>query len=135
MDILERTNMIAKEYIGTPVVHQGRLKGIGIDCVGLVVQVGRELGYDILDVMDYPLNRVSSSTIVHFRSQIVEAPNILPGTIGIFWYSHRSFIQHAVIFSDLGMIHADESNGKVVEISYNQFWKRRLIGVYSWRLL
>lgn len=34
----------AREYLGTPYVHHGRVKGHGVDCAGLLVCVGRELG-------------------------------------------------------------------------------------------
>ena len=33
----------AREWIDTPFHHQARLKGVGVDCVGLVIGVAREL--------------------------------------------------------------------------------------------
>lgn len=41
-----RAQIIAKarEYVGTPFVHLGRQKGVGIDCVGLVLCVAEDLG-------------------------------------------------------------------------------------------
>ena len=44
---------IARSYLGTPFHHQGRLKGVGVDCVGLVVCVMRELGIEVKDSFDY----------------------------------------------------------------------------------
>ena len=42
----DRAAMVAaaREWIGTPWVHQQRLKGVAVDCVGLVIGIGRELG-------------------------------------------------------------------------------------------
>ena len=34
----------ARAWAGTPWIHQQRIKGVGVDCVGLVIGVGRELG-------------------------------------------------------------------------------------------
>ena len=35
---------IAKEWIGTPWVHNQSVKGIGTDCVGLILGIGKEYG-------------------------------------------------------------------------------------------
>ena len=35
---------VARSYIGTPFHHMGRLPGVGMDCSGLLICVGRELG-------------------------------------------------------------------------------------------
>lgn len=34
----------AAEYVGTPWVHQGRLKGLGVDCCGFIASVAEESG-------------------------------------------------------------------------------------------
>jgi len=34
----------ARQWIGTPWVHQQRAKGVAVDCAGLVIGVARELG-------------------------------------------------------------------------------------------
>lgn len=34
----------ARSWVGTPYQHQARLKGVGVDCAGLVIGVARELG-------------------------------------------------------------------------------------------
>lgn len=34
----------AREYIGTPFQDKGRMKGMALDCVGLLLCVGKELG-------------------------------------------------------------------------------------------
>lgn len=39
----------ARGWLDTPFHHQGRLKGVGVDCIGLVVGVARELGVGIYD--------------------------------------------------------------------------------------
>jgi cell wall-associated NlpC family hydrolase len=46
----------ARGWIGTPFHHQARLKGVGVDCAGLVIGVARELGLVApeFDVGGYP---------------------------------------------------------------------------------
>lgn len=35
---------IARSWIGTPFVHQGRTKGVRVDCFGLIIETCREAG-------------------------------------------------------------------------------------------
>jgi cell wall-associated NlpC family hydrolase len=46
----------ARGWIGTPFHHQARLKGVGVDCAGLVIGVARELGLvpEGFDINGYP---------------------------------------------------------------------------------
>jgi cell wall-associated NlpC family hydrolase len=39
----------AREAVGTPFHHRGRQMGMGLDCAGLLIVVGRELGIFPLD--------------------------------------------------------------------------------------
>lgn len=34
----------ARSWLGTPYQHQARLRGVGVDCIGLVIGVARSLG-------------------------------------------------------------------------------------------
>lgn len=45
----------ARSYIKTPFVHQGRMKGRGLDCVGLILSVGEDL--NLLDKTGAPIRR------------------------------------------------------------------------------
>ena len=38
---------LVEGYIGTPVVHRGRIPHIGLDCVGLAIAACRALGMDV----------------------------------------------------------------------------------------
>jgi cell wall-associated NlpC family hydrolase len=40
----EKIISVAHEYLGTPYRHQGRLKYVGVDCIGLVMCVAEEVG-------------------------------------------------------------------------------------------
>src|ERR1044071_9022478 len=45
----------ARQYIGTPFADQGRVKGLAVDCVGLVLSVAEDCGMH--DIFDRPLLR------------------------------------------------------------------------------
>lgn len=46
----------ARGWLGTPFVHQARLRSVGVDCAGLVIGVARELG---LVAADFDVNGYS----------------------------------------------------------------------------
>lgn len=52
-----RANVIsqARKYLSTPFIHQGRVMGVGVDCVGLVLCVADDLGLN--DIHGLPLGR------------------------------------------------------------------------------
>ena len=56
MTMVTKAEIVAKarEYVGTPFHHQARMKGVGVDCVGLLFGVGRDLGLAWRDVGAYP---------------------------------------------------------------------------------
>ncbi len=39
---------VAKTYIGTPFHHLGRIKDVGIDCVGIIICVAKELNIPLI---------------------------------------------------------------------------------------
>ena len=52
----------ARNYLGVPFVHQGRSPQ-GLDCVGLLVQVAEDLGFEAHDFAAYSL-RPSSKQLM-----------------------------------------------------------------------
>ena len=43
----------ARTWLGTRFHHQGRVKGVGVDCAGLIVCVAQAVGVYITDCSDY----------------------------------------------------------------------------------
>lgn len=53
----------ATELVGTRFRHQGRDAATGVDCVGLLVAIGRKIGFpEIIDIADY--RRWPSSDVI-----------------------------------------------------------------------
>lgn len=44
----------ALSWIGTPYHHQARLKGVGVDCIGIITCIGKKFGFSNFDVTNYP---------------------------------------------------------------------------------
>ena len=42
-----------RSWIGTPFQHQGRLKNVGCDCIGLVVAINKKFGISDYDNFSY----------------------------------------------------------------------------------
>jgi NlpC/P60 family putative phage cell wall peptidase len=68
--VTTRTDIIAaaRGWIGMPFRHQGRLKGVGVDCVGLVIGVARELGIADVDHRTYE-RRPDSHTVARMLAR------------------------------------------------------------------
>lgn len=148
----------ARAYVGTPFHHAGRVKGVGVDCMGLICCAGREIKYPFEDILAYSRS-ASGFSLVERCAEYLDEIDVgaqEPGDIGLFWTDRSSKLpQHACIFTDyagkLGMIHAWEQAGRpstprrrrgigvstnlgsVVEHIYTDFWRRRLCRVFTLR--
>lgn len=113
----------ARAWVGTPWQHQGRVCGIGVDCIGLVVCVLRSIGAAIpadleagLTRADYPRNPVGDSLRVTVAGICSPAELPEPGTMILFRYA--LLVRHVGICTGKTIIHADTSMGRVVEQGY-----------------
>lgn len=118
-----RTDVVqaARAWLGTPFHHQARLKGVGVDCVGLVIGVARELGLVApdFDVDTYPRVPDGSSLMhlvnLHMTPLDVE---MAPGHVVVVRFDRDP--QHLGILGDyrhggLSIIHAAAEPGRVIE--------------------
>lgn len=129
----------ARGYIGTPFHHQGRRKGVGIDCLGLLVEVARELALvsrtgELLadcDELNYSHQPDTQKMIRILSEQLYPIPvaGIDAGDI-ILLNIDRS-PQHMGIVSDIGLIHAYAQARKVVEHRLDADWQSRIHRAYQ----
>lgn len=125
----------AREYIDTPFVHQARLKGIGVDCVGLISGVGQELNLLEIDYTVYP--RYSDGTLLMkiMKEIFTEVPidKRDHGDIIIYWVDAATkHPQHIGIMTDIGIIHTYDKVMKVVETHSHPRWDARITNVFQW---
>lgn len=106
----KRVCEIAKSYLNTPYHNRGRVKGAGVDCATLLLNVYVEAGL----VEDFDPGPYSPQFFLHRGDPIylqiverfareVEAP--LPGDIVMYWVG-RQFAHGAIVLSWPQIIHA-----------------------------
>lgn len=120
----------ARAYLGTPHHHQGRVIGVGVDCVGLLCCASRDLGV-VLDEGGAYSRRPDGKTLIERierNAHKVEKPR--EGDVAVFWIRHPSLPTHLGILTDKGLLHSYEGVGRVVETTMDERWKRRWHSTY-----
>lgn len=124
----------AREWIGTPYHHHQAKMGIGVDCIGLVVEVGRALGIEgsfnpisFIPYMGYSRNPNPNRMIKGMEKFLTRVD--VPQMGDIAWIEPRRGLPcHLAIKSGNNtIIHACAVAGRVIESTYpdriNSWWK------------
>jgi uncharacterized protein YijF (DUF1287 family) len=130
----------ARSYLGTKFHHQARLKHVGIDCVGLVICVARELNL-IDQTFDYTAySRVPDGKIlIHEMNNHLDEITRDEGKPGdIICVSFDKYPQHVGIIGNyrhggLSIIHASGKHGSVVETRLMYSQDMKYVGTYRFR--
>ena len=120
----ERTKVVAaaRDWLGTPFHHQARLKRVGVDCIGLVIGVARELDmvhpdFDETGYSRYPDGRALMA-MAREKMTWVPLDQMQIGDVVVVGFDKLP--QHFGIIADyrhggFSIIHAASAYGKVVE--------------------
>ncbi|MBS0241943.1 MAG: C40 family peptidase [Proteobacteria bacterium] len=133
---------IARRWIGTPYHHQASVEGAGVDCIGLVRGIWRELlgaepeplpGYS----RDWAEATGDETLLAAARRHFVEvAPDrARPGDVLVFRYRLRSIAKHAGLLAAATpgaetFIHAVEG-APVTEVPLGAWWRRRIAAAFT----
>lgn len=123
----------ALTWLGTPFQHQGRLKGVGVDCIGLVFGVARELAiwpaeFNFTAYGRSPVDGVLEREIAK-RCDPVSEPEV--GGLGLFrWFGEPQHI--AIFLPDTRIVHSYHGARMVVSHGIDAKWRKRLVS--CWRL-
>ncbi|MCK9468475.1 MAG: C40 family peptidase [Porticoccaceae bacterium] len=128
----QRIISAARETMGTPFHHQGRVVGVGMDCAGVLVHVLKSLGLPIIDERGYP--RFPYRGLI--KSILDSQPSLLPidkremvtGDVLLMRITREP--QHVAIYTGATIVHAYSTAGGVVEHSLSPEWRGRIMGVY-----
>ncbi len=135
----------AQSCKGTPYRHQGRLKGVGLDCVGLVLTAFTEAGWRPRDVevtrnISYALmaNEDTMKRLLENETRPVALSGVQPADVLLFqfgehrWPNHLGLVSQ-VIEDEIYFIHAFNSpdslrvcEGRLADKFVNVF-----VGAYS----
>lgn len=126
----------ARRYLGVPWRHQGR-DARGLDCAGLVVVVGRELGLSDYDTTGYGRHALGHAFVDHFRGAMapVPVPAMQPGDVAVFADSaypcHCGFV--SVRHGAFHLIHAHALRRQVIEEPYSGEWPLKIKFAFRFR--
>jgi cell wall-associated NlpC family hydrolase len=126
----------ARECVGTPFRHQGRLPKIGLDCAGLVIYAARAQGLPVIDFKGYPdrpfdgmLKRMLDSQTCIREIYITD---IQPGDLLLMRVNHDP--QHLAIVSENNyIIHTFQDIGKVAEHRMDLLARAKILNAYRFK--
>jgi NlpC/P60 family putative phage cell wall peptidase len=137
---VEKSDIVAeaRTWIGTPFQHQGRTKGKGVDCIGLLYGVAKNLGI-APDIKSLPQEYIGYKRIpengrlqaaLNTYMEPIRMSQVGPGDVLLFAYKIGQ-PQHVAIYTGDTLIHA--YNKKCTEHSMSAAWRRRLCGAYRFK--
>jgi NlpC/P60 family putative phage cell wall peptidase len=127
---------LARDWIATPYRHQGSIKGVGCDCLGLVRGVWRELyGQEPQAIVPYSMDWAESGAndalLNAAQSLFLGTDRLLTGSLIVFRWRPDVLAKHLGIYvGNDHFIHAYE-RGSVVESPLVPQWRKRITGIFD----
>jgi NlpC/P60 family putative phage cell wall peptidase len=126
----------ARNWLGTPYQHQARCRGAGVDCIGLISSVAKELELSSFDSYCYGRIPNGKELITALQQHAIELPANapwLPGQILALRFDIEP--QHAAILGTaeggLTMIHAYSHAKCVTEHRLADVWRARVVARFD----
>ena len=124
---------LARECVGTPFRHQGRVPGRGLDCAGLIIHVASALGVEYLDEQGYSrhphLGRLQAALDAQPCFEVVDSME----SGDVLLMKFRKEPTHLAIYTGETIIHAYEQIGAVCEHRMDAEWLSRVVRIYRFR--
>jgi NlpC/P60 family putative phage cell wall peptidase len=128
----------ARKWIGTPYRHQGSLKGVGCDCLGLVRGVWRALyGAEPERAPAYEPDWAEAAQGEPFAAaaerhlRALDVTAFAPGDVLLFRWRRGLAAKHAaIVVAPHRMVHAHEG-AAVAEVALSPWWRRRIAYAFS----
>lgn len=128
---------IAREVLGCPYGHQGRVAGLQLDCAGVPVHVAKRLGLSFDDVTGYGRLPQPDEMRRVLDANLLRVPKADMQFGDVAWIRFQAEPQHFAIVGDyhlggFSLIHAYNGAGlkKVVEHRMDERWLARIVGVW-----
>jgi NlpC/P60 family putative phage cell wall peptidase len=127
---------LARGWIGTPYHHQGTLKGIGCDCLGLLRGLYLEQ-FGVLPTVppyrpDWAENGAAETLIdgLHRWLTSIDVSEALSGDVFVFTLRRGAIAKHVgILSSPTHFIHAHEG-AAVAEIALTAWWQRHVVAAF-----
>lgn len=119
----------ALSMVGTPFHAQGRLPGVGLDCIGVVVCVAKACGIPVQDKAAYPM-RPNGELREHLNKQMVRVRDE-PQEGDVLLMSFAGEPHHVAMMIDGGrIVHAYATVRKCVVQSFTDHWRAKVRAAY-----
>ncbi len=127
----------AHSWLGTPFKHQGRVKGKGCDCLGLLMGLGLKTkngdAFKKFDQINYPKLLTSNILLETLDSLFIRSKKIKPGDIILIrinnWPQHLALVVE--VDPEIIIIHSYLQARKVVKQHLPEEWKKNIVAMYS----
>ncbi len=135
---ITRTQIVetARSYLGVRFSRSGRDRNRGIDCVGLLTLVGRDLGLDIKDIINYDFEPRPDQFLETIRSQTDPVPMNAFREGNVVLLRQSIFPMHCGIIGrkpeGLTVINANLHERKVVEQPIAD-WRKEIIELRDYK--
>ena len=122
----------ARGCVGTRFRAQGRLPGLGLDCIGVALIAASAAGAADLTAPPYTLsgdneNRIDAVLMTSGCRQLVDEP---PEAGDLLVVAPALGRRHLAVVTDTGLVHAHAGLARVVEAPADPGW----VSVSAWRL-
>ena len=125
--MLLKIDDIIKKYVGIPFVKNGRYYKTGLDCVGLLLCIAKELDYYLPDVID------SNFDFCKYGDEIDVINGILEPLDVLIFKDENNDLHIGIYLGGNRFLHAVENSYIKISLLLGTH-KRRLIGAWRWRL-
>ena len=135
--------IVARQWVGTRWQHQACVRGVAVDCIGLIAGVALELGSaEARAFMARPECRnygrqPDPALLLRLADDLLDPVSIDAAQIGdVLLMRFNAGPQHFAFLSMLHpqfMIHAYAGARRVVEHGIDEVWRSRIVGAYALR--
>ncbi len=122
----------ARSYVGTKFHPLGRLPGVGLDCIGVIVCAAIACRLKHTDMAAYPM-RPNGQLHIALNVQMLRVATAAPGDV--LEMSFGGDPHHVALFTGETLIHAYTAVRKCVEQPMAAAWWRKVRGIYRFREL
>lgn len=120
----------ARETLNTPFVHQGRICGKGLDCVGVVQHIVSRANFPHLDQTGYAKtpSRGELEKVLNNQPCLELTKQLTEGCVLLMRWKKEPM--HVAYFTGDSIIHAYATVGRVVEHKLNTEWRTKIVKIY-----
>ncbi len=119
----------ARACVGTRFRAQGRLPGVGLDCVGVALVAAQAAGAGAFDLPAYALSGDNEARLdAELARRCTEVAVAQPGDLLVV--APATGRRHLAVVTDAGLVHAHAGLARVVEAPADPAW----VTIAAWRL-